>query len=217
MSHDYFIGVDIGTTSTKAIVFSAAGDVKGMGNYGYPLLVPQSGWAEQDPKAIFQATIAAIRQAVEHSQIMPSHIAAICFSGAMHSLIAVDANAEPLYPAIIWADNRGVAQATSLKQHSLGHSLYLKTGTPIHPMAHLPKLLWLQQNSPLLFNRSHRFISIKEFVNLAFFLPVTFLLVAFARPISLPRHFAPLLKTLYQTSNLTLDVTQVNLMTDGAD
>src|SRR5512146_2895211 len=122
MSHDYFIGVDIGTTSTKAIVFSAAGEVKGMGNQGYPLLVPQPGWAEQDPKAIFTAAIAAIREAVDLSGVPRSQIAAISFSGAMHSVIAVDAAGEPLHHAIIWADNRSVAQTTQLKQDGSGHA-----------------------------------------------------------------------------------------------
>lgn len=164
MSHDYFIGVDIGTTSTKAIVFSALGDVKGMGNYGYPLLVPQPGWAEQDPEVILQAAIAAIREAVSQSGVARSHIAALSFSGAMHSLIAIDAQATPLHPAIIWADNRCIDQTTRLKQDGSGHSLYLNTGTPIHPMSPLPKLMWMREEMPALFEQAVRFISIKEYV-----------------------------------------------------
>ncbi|MDX2212752.1 MAG: gluconokinase [Oculatellaceae cyanobacterium bins.114] len=164
MSHDYFIGVDIGTTSTKAIVFSATGAVKGMGNQGYSLLVPQPGWAEQDPNAIFQAVIAAIREAVSQSGVGRSQIAAISFSGAMHSVIAIDASGNPLHHAIIWADNRSIAQTIRLKQDALGHSLYLQTGTPIHPMSPLPKLMWLREENPEVFNRAVRFISIKEYV-----------------------------------------------------
>jgi gluconokinase len=161
---DYFIGVDIGTTSTKAIVFSATGDVKGMGNYGYPLLVPQPGWAEQDPKDILTAAIAAIRDAVEQSGVVRSQIAAISFSGAMHSVIAIDAKGDPLHHAIIWADNRSIDQTIRLKQNGSGHALYLKTGTPIHPMSPLPKLMWMREERPDLFKHAVRFISIKEYV-----------------------------------------------------
>ena len=164
MSHDYFIGVDIGTTSTKAIVFSAAGDVKGMGNEGYPLLVPQPGWAEQDPDVIFKAMIAAVRDAVSRSGVLQSQIAAVSFSGAMHSVIAIDAQGEPLHHAIIWADNRSVAQTARLKQDGSGHSLYLRTGTPTHPMSPLPKLMWMREENPNIFERAVRFISIKEYV-----------------------------------------------------
>lgn len=164
MSHDYFIGVDIGTTSTKAIVFSATGDVKGMGNQGYPLLVSQPGWAEQDPNAIFQAAIVAIRDAVNQSGVLRSQIAAVSFSGAMHSTIAIDREGKPLHHAIVWADNRSVNQTARLKQDNLGHSLYLRTGTPIHPMSPLPKLMWLREESPTIFQQAVRFISIKEYV-----------------------------------------------------
>ncbi|MBD2463152.1 gluconate kinase [Oscillatoria sp. FACHB-1407] len=160
---DYFIGVDIGTTSTKAIVFSTKGEVKGTGNQGYPLLVPQPGWAEQDPTAILTAAIAAIRDAIDQSGVSKSHIAAVSFSGAMHSVIAIDANGNPLHNAVIWADNRSVTQTMRLKQNG-GHSLYLQTGTPIHPMSPLPKLMWMREENSEIFQRAVRFISIKEYV-----------------------------------------------------
>ncbi len=164
MSHDYFIGVDIGTTSTKAMVFSATGDVKGTGNHGYPLFVPQPGWAEQDPKLILQAVLAAVRDAVNQSGVLRSRIAAVSFSGAMHSIIPLDAQGKPLHNAIIWADNRCVEQTTRLKQDGVGHDLYLQTGTPIHPMSPLPKLMWMREEKPGVFERTARFISIKEYV-----------------------------------------------------
>ncbi|HEY9664473.1 MAG TPA: FGGY family carbohydrate kinase, partial [Allocoleopsis sp.] len=161
---DYFLGVDIGTTSTKAIAFSATGEVKGSGNYGYPLLVPQPAWAEQEPDAIFKAMIAAVRDAVMQSGATTSQIASVCFSGAMHSVIAMDAKGQPLTNAIVWADNRSVEQTHRLKQSGQGRDLYLRTGAPIHPMSPLPKLMWLREQNPEIFGRAVRFISIKEYV-----------------------------------------------------
>lgn len=163
-TYDYFIGVDIGTTSTKAIVFTVTGEVKGVGNYGYPLLVPQPGWAEQDPNAILQAAIAAIRDALAQSGALSSQIAAMSFSGAMHSVIPIDAKGVPLCHAITWADNRSIAQAKRLKQNDAGQALYRRTGTPIHPMSPLPKLIWMREENPEVFQRAVRFISIKEYV-----------------------------------------------------
>lgn len=66
MEQNYFIGVDIGTTSTKAVVFTSSGAVKGIGNREYPILVPKPTLAEQDPEAIFAAMISATRDAIEH-------------------------------------------------------------------------------------------------------------------------------------------------------
>ncbi|WP_088889448.1 gluconokinase [Leptolyngbya ohadii] len=162
MDASYFIGVDVGTTSTKAIAFSAEGQVKAQGSQLYGLNVPQPGWAEQDPEEILAAVVAAIGQVMQ--QIEPASVAALSFSAAMHSVIAIDREDKPLTPAIIWADNRSTAQVERLKQDDTGHSLYLRTGTPIHPMSPLPKLLWLRETLPDLFQKASRFISIKEYI-----------------------------------------------------
>jgi gluconokinase len=159
-----FLGVDLGTTGTRAIVFSAAGAVQGQGHRDYPMLMPKPMWAEQDPHAILAAVVAAIRDAVAHANVSRHEIAAIGFSAAMHSLIAVDAKGHPLTNSIIWADNRSVVQAERLKQGGAGHSLYRRTGTPIHPMSPLTKLLWMRESAPETFRQAAKFISIKEYV-----------------------------------------------------
>jgi gluconokinase len=169
MSERYFIGVDIGTTSTKAIVFSEAGEMKGIGNRGYPITVPQTGWAEQDPEEIFSEMILAMRTAVKQADIPKNAIEAIGVSGAMHSLIALDANEQVLTPAIIWADNRSIEQTKRLKQEGIGHSLYLRTGTPIHTMSPLTKLLWMKEKDPETFKKATKFVSIKEYLLLKLF------------------------------------------------
>ncbi|MBE9190519.1 gluconokinase [Gloeocapsopsis crepidinum LEGE 06123] len=164
MSQNYFIGVDLGTTSTKAIVFSTSGAIKGMGNQGYKIIVPKPTWAEQDPEAIFSAVIAAVRDAVDAAEISKSAIAALGFSAATHSLIAVDAKNYPLTNAIIWADNRSIHQTEQLKQQNIKHDLYLRTGSPIHPVSVVTKLMWMRETNPDVFEKAAKFISIKEYV-----------------------------------------------------
>lgn len=164
MSQTYFIGVDIGTTSTKAIVFTSSGAIKGMGNRGYGILVPKPTWAEQDPEAIFAAVIWATRDAVDSAGVSKQAIAAVGFGAAMHSLIAMDAKSCPLTNSMIWADNRSFAQTEKLKQDKTGHALYLRTGTPIHPMSPLTKLMWMRELDPDTFAKAAKFVSIKEYV-----------------------------------------------------
>ncbi|MED1954298.1 gluconokinase [Brevibacillus centrosporus] len=164
MKQTYFIGLDIGTTSTKAIVFTPSGAVRGVGNVDYPLLVPQPSWAEQDPETIFAAVISALKTAIEKADVDKRAIGGIGFSTAMHSLIAVDHQGSPLTHSIIWADNRSTSQVDQLKQDGVGQSIYLATGTPIHPMSPLPKIMWLREQAPDTFRKAAKFISIKEYV-----------------------------------------------------
>jgi gluconokinase len=164
MRQTSFIGVDIGTTSTKAIVFSVAGAIKGISNKEYPLLVPQPSWAEQDPETLFVAFISAIREAVGQAGVSKSDIAAVGVSAAMHTLIAMDAKGYPLTNSITFADNRSVGQAERLKQDGTGHNLYLRTGTPIHPMSPLTKLMWMREQDSATFQKAAKFISAKEYI-----------------------------------------------------
>jgi gluconokinase len=165
----YALGVDIGTTATKAVLFDGNGRIVARHSVEYPLLAPQPQAAEQDPEQIFHAVIAAMKTAIESSRIDARHLACVSFSCAMHSLIAVDGDGQPLTQCITWADNRSAPWAERIKRELDGHAIYLRTGTPIHPMAPLAKLFWLRETEPQLFATAARFISIKEYVFHRFF------------------------------------------------
>lgn len=158
------VGVDIGTTSTKAVVYDAAGQVRGHGIVGYPLLTPSMGVAEQDPGEIFAAVLTALRQAVAAAGPDRARVRCVGFSAAMHSLIAIDSRGEPLTRSITWGDTRSAPWADRLRDEMNGHAIYLRTGTPIHPMSPLAKLIWLRNEQPELFRRSARFAGIKEYI-----------------------------------------------------
>src|SRR5690349_12695519 len=96
MSSSLMIGVDIGTTSTKAVVFTLAGKVVAHHAVDYPLLRPEPAAAEQDPEQIFQAVIETIRTSLQACPPGAQEVVCVSFSAAMHSVIAVDARGEPL-------------------------------------------------------------------------------------------------------------------------
>ncbi|MEO6959637.1 MAG: gluconokinase, partial [Burkholderiaceae bacterium] len=160
----YIIGVDIGTTSTKAVIFDDDGQVAAKHHIDYPLLTPLPSAAEQDPEQIYRAVIASIKNVIACSRIDAARISCVSFSSAMHSLIAVDKQGRPITQCITWADNRSAQWADRIKRELGGHALYLRTGTPIHPMAPLSKLCWLRDTQPTVFRQAARFISIKEYV-----------------------------------------------------
>jgi gluconokinase len=157
------IGIDIGTTSTKSVVFSRQGEILGSFSVEYPLLQEQPTWAEQEPEVIFQAILNSVKGAVSKSGVSSETVAAVGISSVMHSVIAVDAGGRPLTRSITWADGRSEEQARRIREQLEGLEVYCRTGTPIHPMSPLPKLVWLRENQPEVWAAAAKFISIKEY------------------------------------------------------
>ncbi|WP_152395281.1 gluconokinase [Paenibacillus guangzhouensis] len=158
----YMLGVDIGTTSTKAVLFTDQGEVIQTENIGYPLHTPDISTAEQDPEQIFQAVLQTISNITTHQpDKQPSFIS---FSSAMHSVIAMDENDHPLTPCITWADNRSEAWAHYIKNKRNGHEVYRRTGTPIHPMSPLSKITWIVNDRPEIAAKATKYIGIKEYI-----------------------------------------------------
>ncbi len=160
----YMIGADIGTTSTKAVLYDLKGNVKAYANVGYPLYQTVPDMAEEDPDEIFNAVSEVLRQVMRKGNVQAGELQGVSFSAAMHSLILMDANDQPLTRAITWADNRAAKASQQLKENGLGQAIYQHTGTPIHPMAPLSKLIWLKEAQPELFNQASQFIDIKTYV-----------------------------------------------------
>ncbi len=160
----YVIGVDIGTSSTKSVLYSDRGKLIEQHAVGYPLNAPTLGAAVQNPEQIFQAVITTVKQVVAKSSVNQSEILCLSFSAAMHSLIVVDSEGKPLTPSLTWADNRSADWADKLKYEYGGHEIYTRTGTPTHPMSPLVKLMWLRESKPELWQQAAKFISIKEYI-----------------------------------------------------
>src|SRR5437660_1463293 len=119
---DLVVGVDIGTTSTKAVAFDADGTMYGHGERGYPLEEPAPGQAVQDPERVIEAVLAAAPEACPAD----GHVAGVAFSSAMHSLVGLDADDRPLTPLLTWADSRAAEQAERL--HAERPELHTHTG-----------------------------------------------------------------------------------------
>jgi len=101
---EYLFGLDIGTSSTKAIAFDLKGNVISKCNIGYPILNPKSSWSEQNPEEMLEAVINSIKGVVNENDNKQSKLLAVSFSSAMHGIIAVNKNVDKLTDCIIWAD-----------------------------------------------------------------------------------------------------------------
>ncbi|MEL7511790.1 MAG: gluconokinase, partial [Cyanobacteria bacterium J06554_3] len=162
----YVVGVDIGTSSTKAVLFDANGQQVGRSGQGYVLRSPEPGAAEQDPNDILQATLQTVKAVVQDSGIDESHVLGLAFSAAMHTLLLIDEANQPLTPLFTWADNRSdrLIDAITRQAEQTRPTLYQRTSLPIHPMSPVVKLAWLKQAQPDVFARAARVVSIKEYV-----------------------------------------------------
>ena len=135
---EYVLGIDIGTGSVKAVAVDMQGQSFGDCQQHYSFNVPKPGYHEQDPEQIWNGFAASIKGIIEKTGAQPL---AISLSSAMHSLIAVDESCKPLAPMMTWADNRSAEIATRLKATQEGSSIYKATGTPIHSMSPLCKII----------------------------------------------------------------------------
>jgi len=159
---NYYLGIDIGTTSSKAVAFSVDGDIVASHSFDYEMRHPQPNQSEQDPDEIFTAVLNGIDAVVnDMSAEAPLFIS---FSAAMHSFIAIDDQGKLLTQCIIWADNRADLVAEKLRTTEKGQNFYHASGVPVHSMSPLCKLLWFRENNSVIFNSAFKFIGIKEYI-----------------------------------------------------
>jgi gluconokinase len=156
------IGVDLGTTATKAVAFRTDGALEASHSVGYPLDEPHPGHAVQSPQLILAAVLESVRVVV--SEVGAHRVAGLSFSSAMHSLIGLSPTGSPLTEVITWADTRARVQAERLRASVGGLPLHRRTGTPVHPMSPLPKLVWFREQEPKLCEGIGFWVGIKEFV-----------------------------------------------------
>jgi gluconokinase len=164
MGGEVVLGVDIGTTATKVVAVDGSGTARGAAETGYPLEEPQPGQAVQQPQAILDAVVRTVGEAAATAREGGLRVTALCFSSAMHSLLALDGAGRPLTPSITWADERASDQAERLRATPEGRALQQRTGTPVHPMSPLVKLLWFREHAPEVVAAARWWVGIKEYV-----------------------------------------------------
>ena len=156
------LGLDVGTTSAKAVAFDAHGREHGAGDRAFALREPAPGRVELDPREVVDGAVAALRDAAAAARDRGAGVAGVAVSTAMHGLCALDADGRALTGLLTWADVRASAEAEDLRR---AHpDLHGRTGTPLHPMAPLAKLRWFAAHAPDVVARARRWGGVKELV-----------------------------------------------------
>lgn len=158
----YLLGLDVGTTGCKAIVFDLEGNIKGYGFQEYDMICPKPGWAEQIPERVWQLTKQVIGQAVQQSGIQ--EIKALSLSVQGDAVIAVDNNILPLHNALLGMDYRSAKQGRDCARLMGERELFNLTGMRSHPMNSLTKVLWIKENAPQVYEKTFKFMTYADYI-----------------------------------------------------
>jgi xylulokinase len=160
-----FLGIDVGTSGTKAVVIDRQGAIVGDATAEHPVSYPKPGWAEQNPEDWWRSTIAAVAAATNGDEAIRARIEAIGLSGQMHGLVALDASGEVVRPAILWNDSRSAAICEALHEREPGLARVLvMTGNRVFPGFQAPKLLWMREHEPAAFARTAKALLPKDWL-----------------------------------------------------
>ena len=160
---EVWLGVDLGTTNLKVVAFGVEGDKDNVitkATACCALTSSHPGEAVQSAAEVSDALFDCLKTVV--GELSGVEIQGICFSGAMHSLLGISQDDQPVHPILTWADTRSTAQADVLRASGFANVLYQRTGTPVHSMSPLTKLLWIKENQQHWANETHRWVSAKS-------------------------------------------------------
>ncbi|HZU10772.1 MAG TPA: xylulokinase, partial [Pseudacidobacterium sp.] len=160
-----FLGMDVGTGGTRAVLVDEQGHVIASGVSEHaPFRSPQPGWAEQDPEDWWRAAQEAIHAALNASGLKSSDIAAIGLTGQMHGAVMLDKEGRVLRPSLIWCDQRTGPQCDWLHEKIGRERLIELTCNPALPNFTLTKLLWVRDHEPEVFARIAHVLCPKDYV-----------------------------------------------------
>jgi len=159
----YLLGIDIGTTGSKAILLDEQGTVRARATTEYPMHTPRPLWAEQDPEQWWKASIESIR-AVLAAAGTPPPIAAVGLTGQMHGLVLLDAHGAPLRPCIMWNDQRTARECADITARLTLPRLLELTGNPVLPGFTAPKIVWVRTAEPEIYRKTAKILLPKDYV-----------------------------------------------------
>ena len=162
----YLLGIDVGTTGTKTLLFSAEGQLLGHAYRGYKMYNPQVGYSEQNAEDWWDAVCQTVREVCADPEIGKS-VVAISLSLQGGTMVAVDKDVKPVRPAMVWNDGRGAAQMQAyLREVGEAETMYQKTGWRLGKAMLAIEIRWMKENEPELFEKTAMFLSVPDYISM---------------------------------------------------
>lgn len=162
--NEYVLGVDLGTSGTKTVLFDKQGRAIASASREYPLDQPRNGWAEQDPECWWQAARETIRQVIGESGVAPAQIRGLGISGQMHGLVLLDENGQVLRKAILWCDGRTQQECDEITRIVGRERLIRITANPALTGFTAGKILWVRRHEPEIWKQVRHILLPKDYV-----------------------------------------------------
>ena len=160
----YLLGIDLGTSGTKTVLFDQTGKGICSATVEYPLYQPQNGWAEQDPEDWYHAAVSTIQTVLGKSGVNPADVVSMGISGQMHGLVMLDENNQVIRRSIIWADQRTARECEEITEKVGYENMIRITANPALTGFTLSKLMWVRKHEPENYARCRHILLPKDYV-----------------------------------------------------
>lgn len=160
----YVIGIDLGTSATKTVLFNEMGEKIASASKEYPLLQPHNGWAEQNPEAWYSAAVETLRAVIRKSAVSPEDIVSLGISGQMHGLVMLDEAGEVLRPAILWCDQRTEKECEEITERVGKERLIAITANPALTGFTASKIMWVKKHEPQFYAKCRHILLPKDYL-----------------------------------------------------
>ncbi len=173
MANQYVVGVDVGTTGTKSVVFDIEGNIKGIGYFNTPTYWPRPGWSEQNANDVEELMLSSTKFAIQNSGVDPKDIIGVGFTHMCTTWVPVDKDGNYLHPIVLWNDTRGGEMFDFIRDCWAKNGITEKedfdfTGYPLGGLTTLAKILWLKHNHPDIYEKTYKFCGMQALMTKAY-------------------------------------------------
>ncbi len=161
----FLMGLDVGTTGCKASIFDKSANLVASAYREYPLICPRPAWAELDPELVWTSILESIREAVDHLKGPVKGIQAVSISAQGEAFVPISKKGKALYNSIVTPDQRAQDQTRLLEETFGQRFVFERTGMVLFPIYTLNKILWIRDNEPGVFTKTHMFLCWEDYVN----------------------------------------------------
>jgi xylulokinase len=163
----HLLGIDVGTSASKAVLCNARGKVLGSGSGEHPSSHPRPGWSEQSPEDWWKSARKSVREALKSANVDGKSVSAIGLTGQMHGSVLLDSAGKPLRPAILWNDQRTAEQCAWIENRLGGRARVIeRVGNPALTGFTAPKLLWVRENERKTWDSVKKLLLPKDYLRL---------------------------------------------------
>lgn len=156
--------IDVGTTGARTIIFDINGKMITSAYQEYPSITPKPNWVEQDAEQWWQAVSKTSKEVLKNKSVDVKDILAIAITNQRETIVPVDKNGKPLHNALIWQDRRTTMQCDAIRESVGTEKIFKITGLIIDPYFSASKIIWLRENEPKIFQKTHKFLLVHDYV-----------------------------------------------------